>query len=112
MTLNAYNQTGQTTAGRTKQKRTKRSRNQLHHDEADEEEEEEEEESTDTAPQLKRTKRNPSDPRKWKHTDDTTRPAHFKRHKRLIIDSSDEEDTDNERGKHGESHHHSHRGVT
>jgi hypothetical protein len=88
--------TGQTAAGHTKQRRTERSRNPSHDedtndDEADEEEEEEEE----TAPQLKRTKRNPSDTRKRKHTDDTTRPAHFKRHKRLIIDSSDEEDTDN-----------------
>jgi hypothetical protein len=110
-------QTGQKAAGRTKQRRTKRSRNQSHHedtddDEADEEEAEDEEEPTATTPQPKRTKINPSDLRKRKHTDDITRPAHFKRHKRLIIDSSDEEDTANEGGKHEESPHHSHKGVT
>jgi hypothetical protein len=67
----------------------------------------------DTGPQLKRTKSNQPASRKRTHTADANRPAHLKRHKRLlIIDSSDEEDTENEGGKHGEPPHHSHKGVT
>jgi hypothetical protein len=86
----------------------------LHHgdtddDEADAEEEEEEE---GKAPPLKRTKNNPTDTKKRKHTEDITRLAHFKRHKRLITHSSDEEDADNEERKNREPPNHSHKGVT
>jgi hypothetical protein len=66
-------ETSYITKARTKTKQTKKKRKKTRN-------------PRPQAPQLKRTKRNPSDPRKRKHTDDTTRPAHFKRHKRLIID--------------------------